>query len=345
MRTSLFVSILRLSEDEHILLVTVHHIVSDGLSLNVLMRELGEAYSAFGAGSVPILAPLPVQATDIAVWEERRIATDALRLHQAYWLEKLSGSLHSLDLPVDRPRPLEQEFKGDQIVLHLSSERELLRQACKDQGVSLFTLLVTALKVVLHQVTGADDILVGSPVANREHPELEGQIGYYLNTVVLRDIVHRNESFAVLLQRVRTTVTEALAHQAYPFDLLVEELAPHRPLFDVQINLMPGEAPSLRLGELSVEGSPTSSLTTILDLNFMFSEVGSGLALEIGYATALFEPVTVARLGNALLRVLVAAAREPGRTVRSLCALVDGEDDAVERAAFLKASLQLDGDF
>ena len=337
--------LLRLSEDEHILLVTVHHIVSDGLSLNVLMRELGEAYSAFGAGSVPILAPLPVQATDIAVWEERRIATDALRLHQAYWLEKLSGSLHSLDLPVDRPRPLEQEFKGDQIVLHLSSERELLRQACKDQGVSLFTLLVTALKVVLHQVTGADDILVGSPVANREHPELEGQIGYYLNTVVLRDIVHRNESFAVLLQRVRTTVTEALAHQAYPFDLLVEELAPHRPLFDVQINLMPGEAPSLRLGELSVEGSPTSSLTTILDLNFMFSEVGSGLALEIGYATALFEPVTVARLGNALLRVLVAAAREPGRTVRSLCALVDGEDDAVERAAFLKASLQLDGDF
>jgi hypothetical protein len=342
--------LLRLSEDEHILLVTVHHIVADGLSLNVLMRELNEAYDAFAAGSAPVLAPLPVQATDIAVWQEQQIATDALRPQQAYWVEKLSGPIHSLELPVDRPRPLEQQFRGGQIALHLSSDRELLQRSCKEQGVSLFMLLVAALKVVLHQVTGADDILVGSPVANRERPEFEGQIGHYLNTVVLRDTVHRNETFAVLLRRVRTTVTEALAHQSYPFDLLVEELAPrpaagHQPLFDVQINLMPGDAPSLRLGELSVEGLATNSGTTIFDLNFMFSETASGLALEIGYATALFEPATVARLGNALLRVLVAAAREPGRTVRSLCAVVDGEDGEVERAAFLKASLQLDGDF
>ena len=331
------VGLLRLTEGEHILLVTVHHIVADGLSLNVLMRELNQAYGAFAAGSAPILAPLPVQATDIAVWQEQQIATGALRPQQAYWVEKLSGPIHSLELPVDRPRPPEQQFRGDQIALHLSSDRELLQRGCKDQGVSLFMLLVAALKVVLHQATGADDILVGSPVANRERPEIEGQIGHYLNTVVLRDTVHRNETFAVLLQRVRTTVTEALAHQSYPFDLLVEELAPrpaagHQPLFDVQINLMPGDAPSLRLGELSVEGLATNSGTTIFDLNFMFSETASGLALEIGYATALFEPATVARLGNALLRVLVAAAREPGRTVRSLCALVDGEDGELEES-------------
>jgi acyl transferase domain-containing protein len=343
-------SLLRLSEGEHILLVTVHHIVADGLSLNVLMRELNQAYGAFAAGSAPMLAPLPVQATDIAVWQEQQIATGALRGQQAYWVEKLSGPIHSLELPVDRARPLKQQFRGDQIALHLSSDRKLLQRCCQEQSVSLFMLLVAALKVVLHQVTGADDILVGSPVSNRERPEFEGQIGHYLNTLVLRDTVHRNETFAVLLQRVRTTVREALAHQSYPFDLLVEELKPrpaagHQPLFDVQINLMPGEAPSLRLGELSVEGLATNSGTTIFDLNFMFSETASGLALEIGYAAALFEPATVARLGNALLRVLVAAAREPGRTVRSLCALADGGDGERERADFLKASLQLDEDF
>jgi len=343
-------SLLRLSSCEHILLVTVHHIVADGLSLNVLIRELNEAYTAFAAGREPTLAPLPVQAKDIAVWQEQQIATDALRLHRAYWLEKLSGPLEGIELPVDRPRPLEQQFSGGQIALHLSSERELLQRTCKDQGVSLFMLLVAALKVVLHQVTGADDILVGSPIASRERPELEGQIGHYLNTVVLRDSVRRSEPFAALLQRVRTTVTEALAHQAYPFDLLVEELEPrpapgHQPLFDVQINLMPSGAPPLRLGDLSVEGLATNSGTTIFDLNFMFSESASGLALEIGYATALFEPATVARLGNALLRVLVVAAGDPTRTVRSLCAVVDGEDGEVERAAFLKASLQVNEDF
>jgi Condensation domain/Phosphopantetheine attachment site len=341
--------LIRLSNREHILLVSVHHIVADGLSLNVLMREFNEAYTCFAAGRVPALPPLAVQAKDIAVWQEQLENSDALRPHRDYWLEKLAGEIPCLMLPVDLPRPLEQQFSGGQITLQLGSDLAILRRCCREHGVSLFVLLVAALKVLLHQVTGAEDLLVGSPIAGRERPELEGQIGNYLNTVVLRDTVHRGEPFAALLQRMRGTVTEALVHQVYPFDLLVEELGHrpppgHHPFFDVQINLMPREAPFLRLGELAVEGVAANNGTTIFDLNFMFAEASSGLSLEIGYATALFEVATVARLGHALLRILVAAARDPSHAVRSLCGLVQEEVED-EKSAFLAAALRVNEEF
>src|SRR5262249_35932325 len=154
------------------------------------------------------------------------VATDALRPHREYWLKRLSGDISPLALPLDRPRQSEQQFSGGQITLHLAAEQHsLVQRCCREQRVTLFMLLVTALKVVLHQLSGAEDILVGSPIANREPHELEGQIGNYLDTVVLRDRIHRVEPFPALLQRVRTTVSEAFSHRLYPFDSLVEDLA------------------------------------------------------------------------------------------------------------------------
>jgi acyl transferase domain-containing protein len=342
--------LLRLTSDRHILLVTVHHIVADGLSLNVLMRELHDGYSAYASGRRPVLPPLAVQGKDVAVWEQERLADGGLQSDREYWLEKLAGDLPGLDLPTDRVRPPEQQFSGSNVVLQLRDGHAALHRCCRDQGVSLFMMLVAVLKVLLHKLTGAEEILVGSPVAGRDRAELEGQIGHYLNTVVLRDTVRRGETFTALLERVRVTVAEALAHQSYPFDLIIEELAVrppsgHQALFDVQINLMPAETPTLRLGELAVEAVATDSETTIFDLNFMFSDSPDALTLEIGYATALFEASTVKCWGDALLAVLTGISEDPRRTVRSLCALIEGGEAADEKAGFLAAALQLDDEF
>ena len=256
-----------------------------------------------------------------------------------------------LALPTDRPRPSLQQFSGGQVVLRLPPPAQAaLSQRCREEGVTLFMLLVAALKVLLHQATGQADILIGSPVAGREQGELSGQIGYYLNNVVLRDTIRRSEPFTALLQRVRSTVTEAIAHQAYPFDLLIEELvvmpAPgHSPLFDVQLNLMPSEVPALQLGDLAVAGSVTNSQTAIFDLNFMFSDGALGLAVEISYSTALFDAATIQQLGDRLLRLLTAIGQQPEATVRMLCALLEEGASAAERAEFLATSLNLDEEF
>ena len=343
--------ILRLSEYDHVLLVSMHHVIADGLSLQILTRELHASYEALSSGRVPSLPPLPLQYKDFAVWQHRQLADGHARAQRAYWLDKLAGELPMLNLPTDRARTGFQKFEGGQIVRRLGkSETDALHACCQKRGVTLFTLLVAALKVLLHQATGQDDIIIGTPVAGREQPELEGQIGYYLNNVVLRDTVRRGETFAGLLGRVRDTVAGALAHQSYPFDLLIEELAietqPGRsPLFDVQINLMPGEAAPLLLGNLAAEGSVVNSRTTLFDLNFMFADGPRGLALEISYGSSLFDPETVGALGERLMRLLGVVASQPDLTVRDLCDLLNERMGAAERGEFLAASLELDEEF
>jgi acyl transferase domain-containing protein/D-arabinose 1-dehydrogenase-like Zn-dependent alcohol dehydrogenase len=342
--------LLRLARERHELVLTVHHIVADGLSLNVLMQELHEAYTAYASGRTPSLPALPVQAKDIAVWDQSRLADDAMRHDREFWLQKLGGDLATLDLPTNQPRSAERQFGGGVVVLRSPAGHAALHRFCREQGVSPFTMLVAVVKVVLHQLTGAEEILLGTPVAGRDRPELEGQIGHYLNLVVLRDTVRRIDTFAALLKRVHATVTEALAHQSYPFDLLVEELAVERspgrqPLFDVQINLMPAQTPTIRLGDLAAEGSATDNGTTIFDLNLMFSDGAEALVLEIAYAASLFDPAAVTDWGKAIFAVLAAAAKEPARSVRSLCAKIEGGAALDERADFLAAALQLDDEF
>ena len=343
--------LLLLARDRHVLLLTVHHIVADGLSLNVLMRELDEAYAALAGGRTPLWPELTVQAKDIAVWEQSCLAAGDLRGDREYWLEQLAGELPALDLPTDRPRPPEPQFAGGVVVKHLrDGSAAELRRCCREEGVTLFTALVAAVMVLLHQLTGEEEILVGTPVAGRGYTELEGQIGHYLNTLVLRGTVRRSERFTTLLERVRATIAEALSHQSYPFDLLVEKLAirarPGRqPLFDVQVNLMPASTPRVRLDDLEAEGFATDNGTTIFDLNFMFSDGPDALTLEIGYATALFDADTVSSWGEAVLVVLAAIGQEPGCSMRSLCALIEGGDTARERASFLATALRLDDAF
>jgi hypothetical protein len=343
--------LLRLDRREQILLISLHHLVADGLTLKVLMQELNASYSACCLNRTPELPPLPIQYKDFAVWQQRQLTGKEMRAHGAYWMEKLGGDLPVLALPTDRPRPAQQTFAGGQILRRLpASGRDALRGRCQQYGVTLFMLLIAALNILLHQVTGQDDILIGTPVAGRARPELEGQVGYYLNNVVLRETVRRGESFTTLLLRVRETVTEALAHQDYPFDLLIEALAigptPGRsPLFDVQLNLVPGETSAMQMGELTVSSYSAKSRTTVFDLNFMLGDGPLGLATEIGYSTALFDAMTIERLGDRWMKLLTAIGEQPESTVRSLCRLMEENHGAAERAEFLAAALNLSEEF
>jgi len=332
--------LVRLADEEHMLLVTLHHIVGDGLGLSVLMRDLHAHYAARSEGRAVDLAPLSIQFKDFAVWQQRPSAAESLAASATYWSTRLQDAV-VLDLPVDRPWPALPRYEGDQVVFHLDAgDRVRLDNTCRAHGATLFSLLLSATAIVLHHFTGQDDIVVGTPVSGRVRPELEDQIGYYLNNVVLRATVRRRELFPVLLARVQQAVTEALSHQDYPFDRIVEDLGikadPGRaPLFDVQVNLMPAGAPSLRLGNLGVTAVTSPSRSTMFPINVMFSDGDNGLAAEIEYATAVFDRATIQKLGDRLKTILQVVGEQPDASIRSLCRMFDGALDAGSRAAVL----------
>lgn len=338
---------LRLADEEHLLLVTLHHIVGDGDSLGVLMRDLSAYYAARSEGRGAGLAPLPVQFKDFAAWITRA-PDESLQASRRYWMDRLHEAA-VLDLPTDRPWPPVPDYGGDQVVFRLGADdRRRLADVGHAQGATLFCVLLSATMIVLHHLTGQDDIVVGTPVSGRERPELADQVGYYLNNVALRERVRRRDSFPVLLARVKQTVTDALSHQDYPFDRIVEDLgvrapAGRSPLFDVQVNLMPAQSSSLRLGELGVAAVPTSGRSTMFPINVMFSDGAGGLAAEIEYATAVFDRPTIESLAERLRSVLRAVGEQPGASVRALCGMLDGRADGAGEAAKVPEPLGMGG--
>ena len=343
--------LLRLDRHDHVLLISLHHIVADGVSLNVLLRELDQAYSARCRGTAPAFQPLALQYPDVAVWQAAQMAGPTMRAQRSYWLEQLAGDPSPMTLPLDRPRTGTRGYAGANAVVRLEPEAQArLHTLARQQGVTLFTLLAAALDVLLHRVTGAEEIRVGLPVAGREQADLQGQIGYYLNNVVLRERVWRGEPFSQLLQRVRKTVVGAFANQAYPFDCLVDDLSvtpePGRtPLFDVLLNLMPTQALELRLGDLAVAGFHDGASKTPFDLNVMVSDGAAGLSVEFAYDTALFDATTVQSMADTYARLLETIADAPETTVRDICRTLDategGAQAASEKAAFLANALNL----
>jgi hypothetical protein len=317
--------LLRETGERHLLLVSLHHLISDGLSLEILVRELDLCYSAFKTGFSPSLPVLPIQMKDYSVWQQDQLHRGSLADQRDYWLTKLGGELPVLDLPLDRSRPAHQDYAGGQAIAKIPAwRRDRLLEIGRDHGVTLFAILTAAVKVLLHNLTGQEDIIVGTPVAGRQQPDLQTQIGYYLNNVVLRDSVHRTEPFTRFLGRVSRTINEALANQDYPFDSLVEAVSPpvppgHSPLFDVQVNLMPPAKSAMRLGDLIVGGAGEVNQTTLFDLNFMFSDGPLGLTLELAYAVALFHQETVEQFAEQLCQHLANLCEQPDISVRALC--------------------------
>ncbi|MET0623242.1 MAG: amino acid adenylation domain-containing protein, partial [Pyrinomonadaceae bacterium] len=322
--------VVRLGEEEHVLHATMHHIVSDGWSMGVLVREVGTLYAAFSEGRESPLAELPVQYADYAAWQRAWLQGEVLERQLTYWREQLTGAA-VLELPTDRPRPPVQSFRGASHAFGVPAPVVArLEELSNRGGVTLFMTLLAALNVLLQRHTGQEDITVGTAIANRNRAEIEGLIGFFVNTLALRTRVAGEDSFTELLARVREVTFGAYAHQDLPFEKLVEELQPRRdpsrpPLFQVMLvmqNAPQGEQhlPGLRTSTLGVEGA-----TTKFDMTFSVAKNEDGLLVSVEYSTDLFDAETVERMCGHLLTLLEAVAADPDRRVADLPLLTDAE--------------------
>ena len=235
--------LIRLDQEEQVLLLTMHHIISDGWSMGILFKELSALYEAFCTGKPARLPELPVQYADYAEWQREWLQGEVLESQLGYWKQQLEGAPQVLELPTDRPRPALQTYRGGRRSRTLSRElSEELKRLSRSEGVTLFMTLLAAFQTLLYRYTGQEEMLVGTPIAGRSREETEGLIGFFVNTLVLRTDLSGHPTFRELLARVRRMAVEAYAHQDLPFEKLVEELQPERdlsrhPLFQVMFVL------------------------------------------------------------------------------------------------------------
>ena len=327
LRTTLF----RLAEDAHVLLVTMHHIVSDGWSMGVFFQELSILYEAFSKGRASPLPELPIQYADFTVWQRQRMQGKVLEDLLTYWRQQLSGELPVLELPTDQPHALADSYQeANQAVAFSKSLTDSLRALSQREGVTLFMALLAAFNALLHRYTGQDDILVGTPIANRNHVELEGLIGCFINTLVMRTDLTGNPSFRDLLQRVRHTALEAYSYQDLPFEKLVEKLRPERvagrtPILQVMLVLQ--NAPSVLPSLPGLTGQLTHmhNGATRFDLTLDLSETADGLRGEIEYNAELFEDITIIRMISHLQTLLEGIVANPEQHLSELPILTSEE--------------------
>ncbi len=317
-------TLLRLEPDEHVLLLGLHHIVSDGWSVGVLTRELAAFYAAAASGRPSPLPELPVQYGDYAVWQRQWLQGEVVERQLAWWRQALAGAPMSLDLPTDRPRPAAPTNAGGQIAVDLPSDlSKALGSLGRQHGTTLFMTLLAGWAALLSRYASAEDVLVGSPVANRTRVEVEGLIGFFVNTLVLRSDLSSDPTFAELLRRVRRATLGAYDHQDLPFERLVEELQPERrlsfsPLFQVLFALQntPGSAvelPGLALTPLELPGGGAK-----FDLSLLLHEEETGTAGVLRYAAELFDGTTALRLLAQWRELLGGAAADPERRLSKL---------------------------
>ncbi|HEX4965503.1 MAG TPA: amino acid adenylation domain-containing protein [Thermoanaerobaculia bacterium] len=310
--------LLRLAPGEHVLLITVHHVAADLWGAGVLIREVAELY----AGTV--LPELPVQYADFAVWQREWLTGEELARQLAFWRRELEGAPAALDLPTDRPRPRVESFRGASLPIALGREvsRDLAALS-RERGATPFMALTAALALLLARWSGQDDVVLGSPVANRPVPELEGLVGMFVNTLALRVRLAGAGSFADLLAGVRQTALDAFEHQDLPFERLVEELRLERdlsrhPLFQAVFAFQNVRLGAIEVPGLALEPLAVASATTKFDLTFTLFEGEDGLAGQVEYATDLFDAATVARLVEHLGNLLAGITPAPGRLLEDL---------------------------
>ena len=324
--------LVRLSAEDNILWLSMHHIVADGWSMGILRRELGVLYEAAVSGTPSALPELPIRYADYAAWQRDRLSGSVLEGQLGYWREQLAG-LPTLEIPFDRPRPAARSDAGDTVVFAVPADvAGRLRGVASDRGASLFMTALAAWVVVLARWSGQDDVVVGTPISGRGRVELEGLIGFFVNTLVLRVDVAGDPGFAALVDRTRDVVLGAFAHQDLPFERLVEELAPERevnrsPLFQVGFGLSnAGGDEQWTLPGLDVRDFEFEHTSAKIDLHCGFAEEpGGGLRGELTYSTELFDEASVRRLANHLVRVLEGVAADPGVRIGEVRMLTQGE--------------------
>jgi amino acid adenylation domain-containing protein/non-ribosomal peptide synthase protein (TIGR01720 family) len=328
------VTLLKLADQEHVLLLTLHHIVSDGWSMNVLIDEFIRCYDAFDAGAQPQLAPLPIQYSDYALWQRRWLEAGEQARQLDYWQTQLGNEHPVLELPTDHPRPAMPSYRGTRYEFAVEAQlAEQLRATAQKHNITLFMLLLGAFNALLHRYTGQTDIRVGVPIANRNRAEIEGLIGFFVNTQVLRTQLDGQTRVDDLLRAIKETALGAQAHQDLPFERLVEALKlerslSHTPLFQVMYNHQPhvadiataSTASGLALGVIEWEGR-----TTQFDLTLDTYEKAGKLHAALTYANDLFDADTITRMAQHWTRLLQGMVGDPTQRISDLPLLESAE--------------------
>jgi hypothetical protein len=334
-------SLLRLSDEEHILLLTMHHIVSDGWSLGIMIREVVTLYNAFAHGMPSPLPELPVQYADFAVWQREWLQGEVLEEQLCYWKQQLAGAA-PLQLPLDFGRPSLAAFRGGHKSLTISEEStRRLRELGRQESVTLFMTLLAAFQTLLYRYTGQTDISVGSPIANRNRAEIEGLIGFFVNTLVLRTRLNGERSFRELLREVREITLRAYDYQDVPFERLVEELQPerslsHTPLFDVMFVLQNAPLESKELADIQIKPFDFEEKTAKFDLTLSMFEAGDRIGGSLEYNADLFKQSTIERMVNHFSRLLVAIVENPATPLNQLDMLSEQETNLLLKETGVK---------
>ncbi|HEY6349974.1 MAG TPA: amino acid adenylation domain-containing protein [Candidatus Angelobacter sp.] len=323
--------LLRLDVEDHLLLLTMHHIVSDGWSLDIFVREVAAFYEATLGGKAPVFGTLPIQYIDYALWQREQLQGDALEAGLQYWKRQLAGAIPPLQLPTDHPRPRIQGYRGAQC--HLSLEQDFGQKftlLARIQDITLFMFLLAAWKLLLSRYSGQEDLVVGSPVANRTRAEVEGLIGYFANTLPLRTDLGGDLTVRELLRRVRETALNAYAHQEIPFEKLLEELQPVRdpsrqPLFQVVFTLQNLPPSGYTLHNLAIEPVDVDTGTSKFDLTLIAQQNSATLELMLEYNTDLFNADTAIRLLGHFKNLVHGMLEHPDQRISEV-ALLSGEE-------------------
>ena len=324
-------NLIRLDEEDHILLLTAHHIVADGWSMGSLLRELAVLYRAFSQSQPSPLPELAIQFVDYTVWQREWLNGAELERQLSYWKKQLAQFPKRLDLPTDRGRPAVQSYRGARQTFELShSLAETLKTFSRKEGATLFMILLAAFQTLLYRLSGQDDIVVGCPIANRRKVEVEGLIGFFANTLVLRTDFSGNPSFREMLQRVRRVALDAYEHQDLPFERLVEELNPerslsHSPLFQAMFVLHNTPEYQVDLPGLTCQQFRLETDTTKFDMTMSLSEQPQGIKGSLEYSTDLFEAETIVRMSGYFRTLLEGIAAAPDRPISDLPLLTDSE--------------------
>ncbi|UZW58371.1 non-ribosomal peptide synthetase [Lysobacter enzymogenes] len=314
----------QLGDNDHALLLTMHHIVSDGWSMGVLVNELGALYRSFRDAQPPALPELPIQYADYAAWQRQWLSSEVLAQQAQYWRDTLAGAPALLELPTDRPRPAEQDYAGDALEVSLDPElASRLRTLARRHGTTLYAVLLAGWAALLARLSGQDDVVVGAPVANRTRTEIEPLIGFCANTVALRLDLGGAPNVAELLRRVAAATLEAQQHQDIPFEQVVELAQPtrslaHAPLFQVMFAWQNAPAGRADLPELGIAPIATPRVASIFDLTLSLRDSGAGIVGALEYATSLFDRSTVERYLGYWRTLLQALSEDDAAPARRL---------------------------
>lgn len=318
------VQLLRLSEEYHVVLFNIHHIASDGWSRGILIQDFSTFYHSFAKGETDPLPPLRVQYSDYAQWQKQWLQGPILERQLAYWKNRLEGIPSIHNLPLDRARPAEPSYHGERHQRLCDKEKsESIYRFCQKHDVTLFMFLQTAFAVLLSRNSREDDIVVGTPIAGRVHKDIEGLIGFFVNSLVLRSDLSDDPAFSDLLATSKQHILDAYTHQYLPFEMLVEEINPersmgHSPLFQVVIILQNNEQASLNLPDLKLRPQEEGPFVIKFDLEFSILETKDGLQFNWTYNTDLFNLETVERLADQFDALTEGILSEPTRSVSQL---------------------------